>query len=132
MKENRLTPLRPLFLLFSLLTGFFIAGKSMLAKWNAEQDVLIIGNLVLLLITLASYFLLYRGLHTANTQAFIRMIYTSFIVKFFIIIAVVFVYAVSTRDLNKAGIIICMFIYLVYTFIEVSALTKLLKRKKNA
>jgi hypothetical protein len=132
MKENRLAPLRPLFLLFSLLTGFFIAGKSILAKWNAEQDVLIIGNLVLLLITLASYFLLYRGLHTSNTQAFIRMIYTSFIVKFFIIIAVVFVYAVSTRDLNKAGIIICMFIYLIYTFIEVSALTKLLKRKKNA
>jgi ACR3 family arsenite efflux pump ArsB len=132
MKENRLAPLGPLFLLFSVFTGFFVGGKSMLVKWNAAQDVLIIGNILLLLITLCSYLLLYRGLQSANTQAFIRMIYTSFIVKFFIIIAAVFIYAVSAKELNKAGIIICMFIYLIYTFVEVSALTKLLKRKTNA
>jgi ACR3 family arsenite efflux pump ArsB len=132
MKENRLAPIVPLILLFMIFSGFFVGAKSMLTKQNEDQDVLIIGNILLFITTLVSYFMLYRGLQSANTQAFIRMIYTSFIVKFFIVIAAVFLYAVTAKELNKAGIIICMFIYLIYTFMEVSALTKLLKRKKNA
>lgn len=132
MKENRLAPLRPLLLLFMVFTGFFVGGKNMLAKWNADQDVLIVGNLTLLFITLISYFILYRGIQSDNTQAFIRKVYTSFIVKFFIVIAAVFLYATLAKELNKPAVIICMFIYLIYNFIEVSVLTKLLKRKKNA
>jgi ACR3 family arsenite efflux pump ArsB len=132
MKENRFAALRPLILLFILLTAFFVAGKNVLAKWNADQDVLIIGNLTLFLTTLLSFLILYRGLNQGNTQAFIRMIYTSFIAKFFIVIVAVFLYATLAKELNKAGVIICMFIYLLYTFMEVSALTRLLKRKKNA
>jgi hypothetical protein len=112
MKENRLAPIRPLILLFILLTGFFVLGTNMLAKWNADQDVLIIGNLTLFLTTLLSYLILYRGLNQANTQAFIRMIYTSFIVKFFIVIVAVFLYATLAKELNKSAVIICMFIYL--------------------
>jgi hypothetical protein len=132
MKENKLAPLRSLLILFVLLSAFFIAGRNMLTKWNADQEVLILGNLTLFIITLLSYLLLYRGLQLSNTQAFIRMIYTSFIVKFFIVIAAVFLYATLAKELNKPAVIICMFIYLVYTFMEVSALTRLLRRKKNA
>jgi len=36
------------------------------------------------------------------------------------------------KNVNKPALIICMGLYLVYTFVEVSSLQKLLKQKKNA
>ena len=105
----------------------------MLARWNFDQDVLIIGNFLLLIVTLVSYLLLYRGLVSSNPQSFIRAMYGSFIVKFFIIALAAFVYImIARKNVNKPALIFCMVLYLVYTFIEVSVLIKLLKQKKNA
>jgi len=133
MKRNKLALLRPLLLLFILANGFFVLGRSQFNKWNAGQDVLIIGNLLLLVITLLSFLFIYRGLQSANPHSFIRAMYGSFIIKFFVIAIAAFVYIMITKkNVSKTGIIICMFLYLLYTFIEVSVLTKLLKQKKNA
>jgi hypothetical protein len=132
MKKNSLAPLRPLFVLFVILSAFFISSSHLLDKWKADKDVLIIGNLILLIITLISYLLISRGVNTTNNQAFIRSIYISFILKFFLIIATVFLYATLAKELNKSALFICAIIYLVYNFIEVAALTKLVKQKKNA
>jgi len=38
----------------------------------------------------------------------------------------------AKKDLNKPALFACMALYLVYTFVEVSSLQKLLKQKKNA
>lgn len=133
MRQNKLTPLRPLFLLFIVLTAFFIAGKNMLARWSIDQDVLIIGNLLLVIVTLLSYLFLYRGLQSTNPHAFVRAMYGGFIAKFFIIAATAFVYImIVKKNVNKPALAICLLLYLVYTFIEVAALTRLLKQKKNA
>jgi hypothetical protein len=133
MKQNKLKPLRPLFLLFIVFTGLFVAGKNLLAKWSISQDVVIAGNLLMLIITLVSYFILLRGLKSPNPHAFVRSVYGSFIIKFFVIAITAFIYImISQKNVNKGGLIISMFIYLIYTFIEVSVLTKLLKLKKNA
>lgn len=133
MKQNKLAPLRPLFLLFIVFTALFIAGKNWLAKWNINQDVVIIGNLLMLLITLVSYLILLRGLKSANPHAFVRAVYGSFIIKFFVIAVTAFVYImIAQKNVSKGALIVSMVIYLIYTFIEVSVLTKLLKQKKNA
>ena len=133
MKQNKLAPLRPLFLLFIVFTALFIAGKNWLAKWNINQDVVIIGNLLMLLITLVSYLILVRGLKSSNPHAFVRAVYGSFIIKFFVIAITAFVYImIAQKNVSKGALIISMIIYLIYTFIEVSVLTKLLKQKKNA
>jgi hypothetical protein len=133
MKQNKLKPLRPLLLLFICLTAFFITGKSALIRWNVDQDLVISGNLLLILITLVSYLLLYRGLQSPNPNVFVRAMYGSFIIKFFIIALAAFIYIMlAKKNVNKAGLIICMVLYLIYTFMEVSVLTRLLKQKKNA
>jgi hypothetical protein len=133
MKQNKLAPLRPIFILFVFLTAFFVSAKSMLIRRNVDTDVLIIGNLVLIMVTLLSYLLLYRGVQSVNPHAFVRAMYLSFIIKFFIIVLAAALYIlIAKSNVNKAGLIICLFLYLVYTFMEVSVLTKMMKQKKNA
>jgi len=133
MKQNKLAPLRPALLLFIILTALFVSAKSLLTRRNVDQDVLIVGNLLLMIVTLLSYLMLYRGMQSANPHAFVRAMYLSFIVKFFIIVLAAALYIlIAQSKVNKPALIICLFLYLVYTFIEVSVLTKLMKQKKNA
>lgn len=133
MKKNKLAPLRPVFLLFVVLTALFISTKSMLARRNVDQDVLMMGNVLLLVVTVLSYLLLYRGIQSVNPHSFVRAMYLSFIIKFFIIVLAAALYIlIAKSNVNKPALIFCLFLYLVYTFIEVSVLTKMMKQKKNA
>ncbi|MET0393750.1 MAG: hypothetical protein ABW019_11445 [Chitinophagaceae bacterium] len=133
MRENKFKPLVPVLLIFIILNAFFIAGKTMLGRWGINHEVLIVGNLLLALVTFVSYSLLQRSLGSANPHSFMRAIYGGFIIKFILIAAAAFIYIMATREkVNKPAIAICMFLYLVYTFLEVSVLTRMLKEKKNA
>ncbi|HWC54892.1 MAG TPA: hypothetical protein VG676_15000 [Chitinophagaceae bacterium] len=132
MKQNAARPLFPVILLFVLLNGFFISGRTLLEKWSIDREVLIVGNLILFVVTLISFWLGQRGLRSGNVQAFIRSIYASFIVKFFIIAVAAFIYIVAVKkNVNRPALIACMCLYLVYTFLEVSILMKMAKEKKN-
>jgi hypothetical protein len=131
MKKNRKAFL-PIVLLFVVLNGFFLAGKGMLQRWGADQNVLIIGNLLLAVITLISFAVSAKGLHNKNPHAFVRSAYGGIMIKLFIcIIAAVIYIATFKKDLNKPALFTLMGLYLVYTFIEVSQLTKLLKNQPN-
>jgi ammonia channel protein AmtB len=82
--------------------------------------------------TLLSFFLLYRGLKATSTPAFLRSVYGSFMVKFFIVLVAVFGYAFMNKgNLNKHSLFTLMFLYLVYTFLEIKTLMKL-SRKVNS
>lgn len=133
MRNNKVKPFLPIVLLFIVLNGFFIAGKNMLQRWNADQEVLIYGNLILFLITLISFLLARRGLKNSNPHAFVRSVYGGIMIKLFICIIAAFIYIASFgKSLNKPAFFACMGLYLLYTFIEVSILTKLLKGRANA
>jgi hypothetical protein len=133
IEGNKQRPFLPVIILFVVLNGFFIAGKNMLAKWGADQSVLIIGNLILFVATLLSYQLSLRGFRSDNPRVSVRSVYGSFMVKFFTCIIAAFVYIMSAKkNVNKPALFTCMGLYLVYTFAEVSVLTKLSKQKKNA
>jgi hypothetical protein len=119
-------------LIFILLNAFFVIGKSTVEKWGADQSVIIFGNLLLFLASLFSFLLLQRSLAATNPNVFVRAIYTSFIVKFFVCAIAAAVYVLSAPSVNKPALITCMFLYLIYTTIEVGSLMKLLKQKKNA
>lgn len=132
MKKETTRLLLPIFLVFVAFNSFFLSGKVILDKWNVDWRVLIAGNLLIFFVTLLSFFISNRGLRSSNTQAFIRSIYASFILKFFVIAAFAFIYIIiAKKNVNKAALIACMFLYLLYTFFEVSILMKVLKKKKN-
>jgi len=126
-------PFMPVVLLFLILNAFLIAGRTMLQRWNADQNVLMIGNALLFVITIISFLLAQRGLKNTNTHAFIRAIIGGIMIKLFVFIIAAFVYiSIFKKQINKPALFTCMGLYLVYTFFEVSVLTKQLKQKANA
>lgn len=133
MSKNKLKGFMAVILVFIVLNGFFISAKNMLQRWNIDQDVVIIGNGLLFIITLISFLLAQRGLRNPNPHAFVRSVYMSVMLKLFACIIAAFIYiAMYKSNLNKPALFICMGLYLVYTFLEVASLMKLMKQKKNA
>lgn len=131
MKSKR--PWAPFAILFILLNLFFITGKNWLLKKGIDYEVLIVGNIILLVATSLSFYISQRSLTSTNPRSSVGSLYGSFMIKFFLIAIAAFIYImVAKKNLNKPALIICMGLYLVYTFLEVSSLQKLLKQKKNA
>lgn len=132
-RRNRYGVLAPVVLLFIIVNALAIGLRTRWMAWSVDQDVLIIGNLVLFLLTLASFFIARRGLYKSNQHAFNRAVMTGIMVKMFLAIVVAFAYiATYKKDLNKPALFICMGLYLLYTFLEVSALTRSLRTKPDA
>jgi len=133
MTRNKRKPFFPIVLLFILFNSLFIAGKSWLKKWNADTDVLIVGNLILFIATVVSFFLYTRALKNDKPHKFLKYIYGGMFLKMLICLITAFIYIASYgQDVNKPAIFGCMFLYFVYTFVEVSILLRLSKQQKNA
>jgi hypothetical protein len=132
MIKNPWKAFKPVVILFVVLTGFFVAGHSMLQRWNADQQVLIFGNALLFIITVISFLVAQKGLSNPNPHAFVRSVFGSMMIKLFVCIIAATIYiAINKSNLNKPALFTCMGLYLVYMFLEVSILTKLLKQKPN-
>lgn len=130
--RNKFREFAPIVLLFVIINALAIALRSKLAGWNIDPDVLIAGNLFLFAVTFFSFLIAKRGLQDQNANKFMRSVYGSIMFKLFLSIIAAFVYiAIYRKELNKPGLIICMALYLVYTFLEVSILTKILRQKPN-
>jgi hypothetical protein len=127
------SPLRTMIVLFVILNALFVTGRSVLARWGIDQSVIIAGNLIVFAVSLVSFALTRKSLGNANPNAFVRAIYLSFIIKFFVCAVAAFAYIMSAKkNVNKPALIASMVLYIVYAVIEVSSLTKLLKPRKNA
>jgi hypothetical protein len=132
-EKKSLNGIVPIILVFISLNGIFFSSRNRLQQWGADQDVLVIGNMFLFLVTLLSYFMARRGLSNPNPHAFVRAVYSSILLKLFICLIAAFVYiSINKTALNKPAFFTLMGLYLVYTFLEVSLLTKALKSQKNA
>jgi hypothetical protein len=133
MNRNSFAPLRPMVLVFVIVNAIFILGRNKLTSFGIEQNVVIAGNLILFLVSLTSFVLTRKSLGSTNPNAFVRAMYGSFMIKFFVCAIAAFIYIMATKkNVNKPGLIACMGLYIVYTTMEVAALSKILKQKKNA
>ncbi len=133
MNKEGIKHFRPAFLIFIFLTAFFITGKSFLLRKGFDQEVLLIGNLFLFLITAVSFWMMSNGMKSKNTHAFMRNVYGGIMIKLFGCIILAAVYILSAKkNVNKPALFVCMFLYILYTFIEVKALMNLSAKKANA
>jgi hypothetical protein len=133
MGKNNFNGFLPVVLVCIVINGIFVIGRHLFERWNIDLNVVLTGNVLLLFITLFSFLLAKRGLNSSNPHAFLRSVYTSVMLKLFLCIIAAFIYiAIWKSNLNKPALFICMGLYLVYTFFEVSILMKMLKQKKNA
>jgi FtsH-binding integral membrane protein len=123
----------PIVLLFIIFNGIILIFKTFLEAHGFDREFLLWANLFLLLISVGGFLLQRKGLQSPNPQAFVRGMYASMMFKMFITIIVVLVYVFLFRTkINKPGIFAAMGMYVVYTVVEVAALMKVARTKKNA
>ena len=130
-KENRKAYL-PIVLLFIVFNGIILVAKSFLESNGFDVSFLVWANVFLLIISLGGFLLQRKGLQSPNPQAFVRGVYISMMFKMFITMIVVLIYVFIVRSkINKPGLFTAMGMYIIYTVIEVSALMKVVRKKKN-
>ena len=98
---------------------------------KTDYRVLLVGNGLLFLVTAISFYLYSKGLHDNNLHIFMRVMYGSLLVKFFVCLVAVLIYGYMARQaVNRNGVLGCFVLYMLYTFLEVRILLRL--SKKNA
>lgn len=116
--------LSPVLFVFGIVTMLVAAFKDRLLERGLDPDLLLAGNLFLFSLSVLSFLLLYRSVKTPSPQSFIRNFYLSFLVKFVLVASAALIYGVSTEKVNRFSVLICMLLYLVYTFIELRIILK--------
>jgi hypothetical protein len=118
-----------LFLASSIL--FFLL-KFLLAGTAVNYNVLLYGNLLLFAVSWISVRMSTRAVVHKNVQVFLRLVYGSFLMKFFVLAIAAFVYiSIFKKQVNKPALFGCFGLYIIYTLIEVRTVLKQSK-KPNA
>ncbi|AXY78351.1 hypothetical protein D3H65_32085 [Paraflavitalea soli] len=123
----------PITVIFLITNAFFIFGRPLLAKWGVDTDVLIIGNLLLVLLTVFSFYQHNRALRNKNLHAFLRLLKGSMLIKMGVCGVAALIYIlVAGKGVNTGGVLGFMLLYFVYTLTEAAIVMKLSKQNKNA
>jgi hypothetical protein len=123
-----LGPFLPIMTVFIGLSIFIISAPSLLQDWNVDSRLLSGGNKILFLVTGISYWLYTRSLRNPNTQAFIRVVYGSMLIKMLVCLLAILLYVKFAGSINRKGIIGCFVLYIIYTVVEVMVITRLNKK----
>lgn len=122
----------PLVFVFLILGAAILIFRNTLEQKGVDWQVLAGGNLFIYIVTIISVHLLSKGLGAENTHSFLRNAYSGILVKLMACAAAAFFYIlVAGKNLNKPALFICMGLYLVYSFVEMSMIMKQSKQKKN-
>lgn len=122
----------PLLLVFLLVSSLVVVFGKVLIDHRINHRMLIAGNIILFSITALSFFLYRKALLAPNTQSFLRHVYTGMMIKFFMCIAATFIYILSSGNaVNKPALFTLMFLYLMYTFLEMALLMKQARQIKQ-
>jgi hypothetical protein len=131
MKEFR--AFVPIVVIFIVTTLIFIAVPTLGFLWNMDKTVMIAGNTILFVATFVSFYLFSRSLTNNNVHAFLRMIYGGMFAKMLICLFAALIYIMAVKKgVSKGAIFGCMFLYFVYTFVEISIIMKLSRKDKYA
>ena len=130
--ENRKIFL-PVILVFIILNSLVIIFKTFLENNGFDRDFLIIANLLLFILSLTAFYLQRRAIQSNNPNAFVRGVYAAMIIKLFVCMIAVTVYAfIKASNINKPALFTSMGIYILYTSFEVAGLMKVARKKNNA
>jgi len=123
----------PLIIVYCISTAFVVLGKKWLVQWGVDPTVVIIGNLLLFLVSVTSLLLYQRAMLHPTTNGFLRNTYSGLFLKLLICIFAVMIYAlVSKEHVNKPALFACIFLYFLYTVLEMRSLLHWNKARRNA
>lgn len=126
-------PFAPILAVFIVTTLVLVVVPDLTFLWGMSKPVMIGGNIILFLATGISFSLFEKSLKNNNVQAFLRMIYGGMFAKMMICLFAALIYImVVKKDVSKGAIFGCMFLYFVYTFLEISIIMKLSRKNGYA
>lgn len=133
MKHHQASFYIPLFVFFLLSCIGFFMFRSVLTAQGFSLSVLIFTNIYLFLLGVVSLYMHINGFIHPRTQAFLRSVYGTMMLKMFLTVAVILIYAFfAGRQLNSLAVFSGMGLYFVYTFLELRVVFALLKQQKKS
>lgn len=133
MKYPFIKKIVPLIALFVFLNIILLSFRDALILRGFEINFILWANVILFLLSFSGFMIQTRGVRSANINAFIRGVYSSVLLKMFIIMGAILIYIlVAGGQVNKPALFTSMAIYLLYTSIEVIQLMKIVRKKPDA
>ena len=125
-------PLYPIIAIFIIINiAIFIFSKA-LVTIGFDIPFLLGSNAVIFLLTVFGFALQAKGSRSSNVNAFIRGIYSSLLLKLFVVVGAILVYVfVIGKEISNPSLFAALVLYLLYTCLEVVQLMKIVK-KPNA
>ena len=117
--------------LFVLASGLVLALRGPLSSWNVPAAPVLYGNAWLFGITLLAFYMELKGVRQTNAYAFFRYVYTGMLLKLFLSVGVVLIYAYADRvALTRGVVLLWLLLYIGYTGLEVLQLVRAGKVKQ--
>ena len=133
MKHPLIKKLIHVLSLFIFVNILLLIFKSILTGYGFDVNFILGANVVLFLLSLSGFFIQTKGVRSSNINAFIRGVYSSVLLKMFIIMAAILIYILAAGgNVNKPALFTSMAIYILYTSVEVIQLMKIVRKKPNA
>jgi len=118
--------LRPIVIIFILITVLTIWFGNWLDARGIDHIVLLYANIILFVITLIACIIHIRSLSNNNPHAFVRGVTLASFLKLMAIAASVFIYLLAARESRSIyAVVTAMGFYILYTVFEVSGAMKI-------
>ena len=121
----------PIICIFIVVNGVAVVFSKALTAKGVDLNLVIGGNILIAFATFLGIFISGRGLASKNPQAVVRAMMGGLMAKFFILLISVAIYAMSVNVINRAGLFICLGLYLVYHFMGTIAMMQQKKQLKD-
>lgn len=132
MNQPAFKKLVPVVLLFIFINVVVMILKRSLQSYGFDIPFLLAANAILFVLSLLGFALNKKGATSANVNAFVRGLYSSFLLKLFVIAGGILIYVYAGGTVNLPSLFTAMVIYLLYTSIEVIQLMKIARKKTDA
>ena len=122
--------IRPLVILFILVTTLLLALQGRLAQAGMNVTVVIYANILLFLATILNIYFQCKNINNPNPNAIIRGVMAGMFLKLFLLAGAVLIYLIAAgggRSVN--AVFVGMGLYIVYTWLEVRISLRLNPKK---
>jgi hypothetical protein len=123
----------PVLTIFIILNVILIISPSLKVLWGMDKTVMLAGNMILFAATGVSFYFYQKSLRNDQVHVFLRMIYGGMFAKMMICLLAALIYIfIAKKNVSKGAIFGLMFLYFLYTFVEISIILKLSRKEKYA
>ncbi len=131
--KQRFKATLPLYILFLIVNAVLWLLPGRLAALGLSVTVVMAGNALLFLVSLASLFLYQRAMLHPATIGFLKNTYSGLFLKLLVcLFAVVTYIGIGKRQVNKPAILTCVGLYFIYSLLEMRGLLQWNKSRNNA